>query len=130
MNQKTAVLPCARPQQLLPKFWQQQNPVAYMQELSKILESNGLVITEHRYYNRFFERFASEMNTILLRRAGGLEELKEASAAGSISNACSSSDFSATFCSFQTGLNYLSNDKEKLYSSESQKTEDNEEAMR
>jgi len=57
------------------------------EELFEILVRNGLLITEHRYYNRFFERFASEMNTALLRRAGGLEKLKEAYVAGSISNA-------------------------------------------
>jgi len=56
------------------------------EQLFKILEINGLLVKEHRYYNRFFERFASEMNTVLLRRAGGLEELKGASMTGSKSN--------------------------------------------
>lgn len=55
------------------------------EELFEILESKGLLILEHRYCDRFFERFAYEINTTLLRRAGGLEELKKAYATGSIS---------------------------------------------
>jgi len=56
------------------------------EQLFKILETNGLLVKKHRYYNRFFERFASEMNTVLLRRAGDLRELKQASVTGSKSS--------------------------------------------
>ncbi|UCE28961.1 MAG: class I SAM-dependent methyltransferase [Candidatus Bathyarchaeota archaeon] len=56
------------------------------EKLRGILERNGLLITEHRYYNRFFERFASEINTTLLRSVGGSKELKKASEVGSLSN--------------------------------------------
>jgi len=66
-------------------------------DISGVLGNNGLSITEHHYYNRFFERFASEMNSFFLGRAGGLEELKEASVTGSMSNVRNLSPVLLTF---------------------------------